>query len=149
MKRGATISLKALKEAGFIEYEPDKFAPASRVQQMPKTVIKKQKSVLKAPKIDLFATLCEIEGIPKPETEYRFHANRKWRMDYAWPAKKVFLEVEGGVFSGGRHTRGKGFVADMEKYNAAAAAGWTLIRCVPDDLKNGKAIQIIKETMKL
>jgi very-short-patch-repair endonuclease len=49
-------------------------------------------------------------------------------LDFAWPEQKVAVEIEGGVFSGGRHTRGAGFVADCDKYNALAAAGWRLFR---------------------
>jgi hypothetical protein len=63
-----------------------------------------------------------------PEREHRFHESRRWRVDFAWPEQKVAVEIEGGVFSGGRHTRGAGFVADCDKYNALAAAGWRLFR---------------------
>jgi hypothetical protein len=56
-------------------------------------------------------------------------------MDYAWPDRKLFLEVEGGIWSNGRHTRGSGYVRDLEKYNTAAAMGWRLIRCQPRDLR--------------
>ena len=40
--------------------------------------------------------------------EHRFDAVRGWRFDFAFPATKWALEVEGGTWSGGRHTRGKG-----------------------------------------
>jgi hypothetical protein len=46
----------------------------------------------------------------------------------------VALEVEGGAWSGGRHTRGAGFLGDMEKYNAAAILGWCVLRCTPQQL---------------
>ncbi len=65
---------------------------------------------------------------PTPEKEYRFYARRKWRFDRAWPGKMVAVEIEGGVYSGGRHTRGKGFEDDCEKYNMAASLGWCVIR---------------------
>lgn len=68
-------------------------------------------------------------------------------MDYACVEHKIFIEVEGGVYTGGRHTRGKGFMADMEKYNAAAADGWTLIRTTPAELKDnpGKVLGMVKQ----
>ena len=64
--------------------------------------------------------------------EFRFHESRKWRFDYAHQTLKIALEIEGGVWSGGRHTRGSGFLGDIEKYNAATAAGWAVFRCTTD-----------------
>lgn len=64
--------------------------------------------------------------------EFRFHETRRWRFDYAHPVLRIALEVEGGVWSGGRHTRGAGFLGDIEKYNTATAAGWSVFRCTTD-----------------
>lgn len=93
----------------------------------------------------LFALLA-AHGIPAPTPEYRFHPERKWRFDFAWPDKLLALEIEGGVFTGGRHSRGAGMLADMEKYNAAAILGWRVLRCVPKQL-SGEAITTIKAAM--
>ena len=67
-----------------------------------------------------------------------------WRFDYAFPDFKVALEVEGGVFTGGRHTRSLGFLNDIEKYNAAAVLGWTVVRTVPDELYTEKNLAMLK-----
>ncbi len=80
-----------------------------------------------------------------PVPEYRFHPKRKWRFDYAWPEQKVALEIEGGIWTLGRHTRGAGFRADMEKYNEAGRAGWRVFRFTPDRFKTGEAHQFMKE----
>lgn len=84
-------------------------------------------------------------GLPEPTTEHRFHPKRKWRFDYAWPDVRLALEVEGGVWTGGRHTRGSGFLGDMEKYNAAAAMGWRVLRCTPNTLLKLETVNTIKE----
>jgi very-short-patch-repair endonuclease len=84
--------------------------------------------------VSRFERLLRSVGLPAPVREHRFHAVRRWRFDYAWPSEKVALEVEGGVWTGGRHTRGAGFVGDMEKYNAATVAGWRVVRVVPGKL---------------
>lgn len=78
--------------------------------------------------------LCRGARLPEPTPEYTFHPHRKWRFDYAWPLHKVAVEIEGGAFTQGRHTRGAGFIADMEKYNAAVLLGWRVLRFVPDEL---------------
>jgi hypothetical protein len=96
----------------------------------------------------LFLGVLKTYGIPLPEEEYRFHPKRKWRADYAWPDYKVMLEVEGGVFTGGRHTRGSGFLGDMEKYNEAAAHGWRLIRCTPSGLLKAATLQLIQRALR-
>lgn len=85
----------------------------------------------------------------KPEVEYVFAPPRRWRFDFAWPAEKVAAEVEGGLFSQGRHTRGAGFSDDIEKYNAAAMAGWLLIRCTPEMVKSGEAVQLIEAAIHI
>lgn len=80
------------------------------------------------------------------EQEYKFHPQRKWRADFHIMGKKILVEVEGGVWSGGRHTRGKGYIGDMEKYNAAVVMGYQVLRFSTDQVKSGLAVQQI-ETM--
>lgn len=70
-----------------------------------------------------------------PEREYVFHETRKWRLDFAWPEQKVAVELEGGIWTGGRHTRAKGFQGDCHKHNALIAAGWRPFRFTADDLR--------------
>jgi very-short-patch-repair endonuclease len=82
-------------------------------------------------------------GIRQPLTEYRFHETRKWRFDFAWPELKLAVEVEGGGWSGGRHTRGTGFEADLEKYDAAMRMGWNIYRCAGRLIKDGSALKTI------
>ena len=77
--------------------------------------------------------------------EYKFHPIRRWRFDFAWPEKKLALEVEGGIFRGGRHTSPKGFINDCEKYNTAALMGWTVIRVTSPQIKSGELLQWIQQ----
>lgn len=86
-------------------------------------------------------------SLPLPEREFRFHPTRKWRFDFAWPNLMVAVEVEGAVFSGGRHSRGAGMVADMCKYNTAALLGWTVLRVASPHIARGDAIEWIIEAV--
>jgi very-short-patch-repair endonuclease len=72
---------------------------------------------------------------PIPVREFTFHKTRKWRFDFAWTRCRVAVEIEGAIHSRGRHTRGKGYQADLEKYNAATEAGWAVLRYSATDLK--------------
>ena len=94
--------------------------------------------------------LMHINGyeMPTPEREYRFHPVRKWRFDLAWPERKIAAEVEGATWTNGRHTRGSGFVADCEKYNAAALLGWTVYRFTGSMIEDGAAIETIRRALK-
>lgn len=109
----------------------------------------RQKRIATTDKVDLFCRLCEISGLPEPVREYRFHDRRKWRIDYYFETngKRVALEVEGGVWTRGRHTRGVGFLGDMEKYNAISAAGIILLRTTPDKLMTDQTIQLLKSAL--
>jgi hypothetical protein len=78
--------------------------------------------------------------------EHRF-CDRKWRFDFAFPCSLVALEVEGGVWTGGRHTRGSGFVKDIEKYNTAATLGWLVLRTTPSELGMPETIEMVKKAM--
>lgn len=91
----------------------------------------------------LFFELCKAHGLPKPHAEYQFTSERKWRLDWAWPGLLIALEVEGGVWTNGAHVRGKHFLSDMEKYNAAAILGWTILRCVPADIDSGAGLALV------
>ena len=95
----------------------------------------------------LFATLLRREGLPVPVTEHRFAPPRRWRMDYAWLDARLALEVEGGVWTHGRHTRGAGFLADVEKYNAATLLGWRLLRTTPDTLLTMETVAMIRAAL--
>ena len=87
------------------------------------------------------------EGLFGFVREHRFHPDRRWRFDFAWEGLKVAVEIEGGVWSGGRHTRGSGFEADCEKYNEAARLGWAVYRFTGKMIKSGYAINLMREVM--
>lgn len=87
---------------------------------------------------------------PQPDREYRFHPERRWRFDFAFPAHRVAVECEGGTWVQGRHTRGLGFRNDCEKYNAATARGWRVYRCTAGMLQDdpGGFVEIVKKSLK-
>ena len=76
-------------------------------------------------------------GTP-PKFEHRFDPERRWRFDFAWPEYFIAVEVDGGAWTRGRHTRGKGFIADCEKLNAAVLAGWKVLRFTPQQIERGE-----------
>ena len=89
---------------------------------------------------ETFALLLTTTDLPIPEREYMFAKSigRRWRFDFAWPDSKIAVEIEGGTWtSKSRHTTGKGFMDDCEKYNAAAEMGWRVFRFTTDMVTGG------------
>jgi hypothetical protein len=108
-------------------------------------------------------------GLPAPVREFRFAAHAvgwlgedtphgatlghllvrdglgDWRFDFAWPDLMLAVEVEGGMWSGGRHNRAQGFAEDCRKYNAAVRLGWRVLRYTTDMVKRGQAIADLSE----
>lgn len=88
---------------------------------------------------------------PEPQPEYRFDAVRKWRFDWAFlDPFKIAVEVEGNAWNvpgGGKHMQDR----DMEKYNAAAAQGWRIMRFSPGMLKRDPlgCVEIVRKALGL
>lgn len=93
-----------------------------------------------------FALHCRENNL-NPVPEFRFHPVRKWRADFAFPARMILIEIEGGVWIQGRHQTGKGFSADCEKYSHAALLGYRVFRFTPDMVKSGEAVQMVMEAL--
>src|SRR5688572_6297876 len=103
---------------------------------------------MKSPAETLLAVQLEQAGIPF-EREKKFHPTRRWRADFiVWhPAYSGFrmadrtaflIEIDGGSWVAGRHTRGSGFEKDAEKQNAAAELGYRVLRYTPRMIESGE-----------
>jgi very-short-patch-repair endonuclease len=114
---------------------------SDKLQQSQKKSRQKSNS---AKLIDVFTTICKTDLRVECVKEFKFHPVRKWRFDYAIPEHKIALEVEGGVWTGGRHTSSVGFMKDMEKYNTATLMGWRVFRTTPDELYRLKTLNLLK-----
>lgn len=93
--------------------------------------------------------LAEIkaEGLPAPELEVRFHPIRKWRFDLGWARHKIGMEIHGGVYTHGHHTRGRGFEDDREKMNEAQLQGWRVFEYSSGQVKQGVPIVDLKRAL--
>lgn len=93
---------------------------------------------------DTLALHIRAHKLPEPVREYRFHPERRWRFDFAYPEHRIGIECEGGIHSGGRHVRGKGYEGDLDKYNAAVLLGWDVVRFSAGMIRSGKAVETIR-----
>lgn len=125
--------------------------PTNRISRdQLKSEIAKAKQAPRYNEQEFFKSLKEA-GLPIPKKEWQFHYERQWKLDYAWPDPDIMLalEVEGGLHHnggrGGYHNSPEGFKKDLEKYNAAAAEGFRMVRFTPSQMNSRKTIEIIKE----
>ncbi len=96
----------------------------------------------------LFDAACEAHGIPVPVSEYEFALPRKWRFDYAWGEFDLALEIQGGLFTNGRHVRGAALLKEHEKLNEAACRGWRVLFATPADVESGKVFEWLKRALE-
>lgn len=81
------------------------------------------------------------------EREFRFHPVRRWRFDFTFEGQ-IALEIQGGTWINGAHSRGKGQRSDFEKKNEANLLGWTVYYADTDMVKDGTALQVIERALK-
>lgn len=100
--------------------------------------------------VDMFQRLIMAEnpGVVVVK-EHVFHWTRQWRFDYAIPELKVAVEIDGAVWSYGRHNRPEGYINDLEKLNTAASMGWLVLRFTTEDRLKNATLSLIMETIRL
>lgn len=82
------------------------------------------------------------------ELRFARSVGRQWRLDFAFTEHSVAVEVDGGSWVGGRHTRGVGFDADCQKLSTAAAMGWRVLRVNARMIKDGSALILTKQALE-
>ena len=85
-----------------------------------------------------FALWLRVEKMPAHETEYVFAKPRLWRFDFAWPDRMFAVEIDGGLYQGGRHQTLSGYVLDCLKFERALQLGWTVYRIPAPWVSDGK-----------
>jgi hypothetical protein len=90
---------------------------------------------------------CQLAEGCKPQ--HVFHPQRKWAFDFSWPRYKIALEVNGGTYMRGRHSRGAGQRKDYEKWSEASLLGWLLILVDSKDVSKKVHIERIQRAMEV
>jgi very-short-patch-repair endonuclease len=89
----------------------------------------------------------QAAGLPPPNVEYEFAPGRRYRLDYTWPSRMIACEVDGAVYTQGRHTRGKGYTEDCRKLNLAVELGWRVYRFTTEMVENGEALAVLERVL--
>ena len=99
---------------------------------------------MRLPLVEDFALQLADAKLPAPVREFVFCPGRKWRSDFAWPAARLLVEVDGGTYGAGRasgHTSVSGMARDREKDAAAAILRYHVIRVDAKAVKTGQGVE--------
>jgi very-short-patch-repair endonuclease len=73
---------------------------------------------------------------------------RKWAADFCWPTLLWIVEVDGGTYVAGRHTRGTGFEADRERDAEAMCLGYRVLHVTTKQVESGQALAWLERLLK-
>jgi hypothetical protein len=84
------------------------------------------------------------------EREFMFAKPRKWRSDWRVVGTPLLVEFEGGLYAkrAAGHSSVSGLHRDIKKYNAAAIAGWIVIRVTPKFIPSGEALKWVEDALR-
>jgi very-short-patch-repair endonuclease len=91
-----------------------------------------------------FAQQIEAHGLDPAVREYYFLKDRDFRLDFAWPARKLGVEIQGAS----HRIKGK-FHRDLEKRALALIAGWRVLELGWDQVKSEQGIAWLKQLMTI
>ena len=95
-------------------------------------------------------TRLERAGLPLGEGQYRFVPGRLYRFDRAWPDHgMVAVEIQGGLWVNGAHSRGSGVERDCVKLSIAAALGWRVLPVSRAMIEDGSAVRLVAQALGL
>jgi very-short-patch-repair endonuclease len=106
-------------------------------------VLRKEEAKAKREALEMaMAQQLRAAGIPF-QREVMFHPSRKWRFDFALDGR-LALEVDGAIFSQGRHVRGQGYSQDCRKDAEAMMLGWRVLRVTGEHVRSGEALRWVE-----
>ena len=123
--------------------------------RVPRDLVSRLEKVRMSAAEDDFAARCAVLALSLgehavPVREYRFHPERRWRLDFAWPSIKLGVEIQGMGMGGraGGHQTDKGMQNDCEKHNALVQLGWRVLHFRAGDRRNVASwVETVREVM--
>jgi len=80
--------------------------------------------------------------------ELRAIEGRRFRVDFCWPDHSLAVEVQGGIWTRGRHSRPMGIVKDYEKFNLLTLGGWRILLLTSLDVQSGRGLEMIQDALR-
>lgn len=96
---------------------------------------------------DLLAFQLRAVKAPIFERQFRITPERKFMADFYFVLGRLVVEVDGGGFVNGRHSRGTGVEKDAEKSAYIARMPARLMRVTPTQVRKGLAVEWILKAL--
>lgn len=96
----------------------------------------------------LFLSLCDRSSLPTPVLQLPVRVQgRNFRLDFAWPGRRVFVEVDGAKF----HSTPRQIADDGKRQNLLVLAGWTPLRFTYADLTEqpGHCVRAVRNALEI
>ncbi len=96
----------------------------------------------------LFLSLCDRFNVPAPVLQLPVRVQgRNFRLDFAWPSRRVFVEVDGAKF----HSTFRQIADDGKRQNLLVLAGWTPLRFTYSDLVDqpGGCVRALRNALEI
>jgi very-short-patch-repair endonuclease len=84
---------------------------------------------------------------PLFERQFKIILGRRFKADFYFPVARLIVEVDGGGWIHGRHSRGAGMERDCEKSALIAAMPARLLRVTPKHVEDGRALNWILKAL--
>ena len=98
---------------------------------------------------DSLAEQIRLAGLPAPERQVKLVPGRRFLFDFAWPAYRLSLEVQGGEWIKGAHTSGSGLRRDCQKQALALLQGYRTLTVTGSMVRDGEALALVESLLRL
>ena len=88
--------------------------------------------------------LADNPDLPPHQRNYFFLPDRDLELDFAWPAARLAVEVQGMA-----HRIKAKFKRDIEKRALALLAGWSVLEVGGDEVRSGKALEWLRALLEM
>jgi hypothetical protein len=96
----------------------------------------------------LLAWQMKVLKMPTPIREFIPIPGRKLRFDFGFPDWRLLVEVQGAVWTKGKHGRGSGIIQDQDKLNLATLNGFFCLQFSVNHVEDGRAVKVIAQALK-
>lgn len=83
------------------------------------------------------------------EREFKFKSDRKFRFDFAHPATRVAIEIQGARWVKSAHSSGGGIERDCIKFSIAASCNWLVFPFTDSMIGNTTYLNLVAKTIKI
>lgn len=81
------------------------------------------------------------------EQQVKAVPGRQFKFDFACPSRRFLVELQGGNYQRGAHSRPLGLKRDYEKCNLAQRHGWRIFQFDGDAVRDGDALEWVVEEL--